>query len=100
MATSVGKDRPSKLLDALILHKPKPIRRKRGYTTFNDSTCDLMDDGKGLNIGEVNQSNLDSVESVISEVLYATHVYHRYIFVLQMIFYIVTGLPYFCFELM
>ena len=70
MATELGNDRSSKLLDALILHKPKPLRRKRVYNAFNDSTCHLMDDEKGLYIGEVNQSNLDSLESVRSEVLY------------------------------
>ncbi len=88
MATEqLGKERPSKLLDALILHKPIPVKRKRGYTTFSDSTSDLIDDDKGLHIGEVNLSNLDSVESVTDEVL-CHCVFQEYISTLKsLIFY-------------
>ena len=71
MATSeLCKDRSSKLLDALTLHKPVIIKRKRGYTTFTDSTSHLMEDAgdQRLNIGQDNQSTVDSVESVIDEV--------------------------------
>lgn len=71
MATAeLRKDRSSKLLDALTLHKPITIKRKRGYATFTDSTSHLMEGAsdKRLNIGEVNQSTVDSVESVIDEV--------------------------------
>ena len=71
MATAeLRKVRSSKLLDALTLHKPITIKRKRGYTTIADSSSHLMEDAsdKRLNIGKVNQSTVDSVESVIDEV--------------------------------
>jgi hypothetical protein len=68
MATEL-RDRSSKLLDALVLHKPIPVKRKRSCTTLSESTSDLIEDENDKDIGEVNQSHLDSVESVIDEVL-------------------------------
>ena len=77
MASKLENEHSSKLLDALTLHKPIPLRPRRRYhyTFGGDSTRNLVGDaGKDIerDIGEINHSNLDSDES-ISDKVFVVH---------------------------